>query len=94
MLVREHVEHAIDSQGIRSINPGSVGLPYEGRPGAFWALLGSDVELRRTEYDVGRAAAAYRESGFPGAEQLAELLLAPPEPAEVIEDAERRVFAG
>jgi hypothetical protein len=52
------------------------------------------VELRRTDYDVERAAAAYRESGLPGAEQLAEMLLTPPEPAEVIEDAERRVFAG
>jgi putative phosphoesterase len=89
-----HIQFDRDVSGIRSVNPGSVGLPYEGRPGAFWALLGPDVELRRTDYDVERAAAAYRESGFPGAEQLAEMLLTPPEPAEVIEDAERRVFAG
>jgi putative phosphoesterase len=89
-----HIQFDREVEGIRSVNPGSVGLPYEGRPGAFWALLGPDVELRRTDYDVERAAAAYRESGFPGAEQLAEMLLRPPEPAEVIEDAERRVFAG
>jgi predicted phosphodiesterase len=96
VIVSAHVHIQFDREvaGIRSVNPGSVGLPYEGRPGAYWALLGPDVELRRTDYDVERAAAAYRESGFPGAEQLAEMLLTPPEPAEVIEDAERRVFAG
>ena len=96
VIVSAHVHIQFDREvaGVRTVNAGSVGLPYEGRPGAFWALLGPDVELRRTEYDVERAAAAYRESGFPGAEQLVEMLLAPPEPAEVIEDAERRVFAG
>ncbi len=96
VLVTAHVHIRFDREvsGIRSINPGSVGLPYEGEVGAFWALLGSDVDLRRTAYDVERAAAAYRKSGMPSAEQLAELLLSPPEPSEVIEDAERRVFAG
>ncbi len=96
LIVSAHVHVQFDREvgGIRSVNAGSVGLPYEGRRGAFWALLGPDVELRWTDYDVDRAAAAYTESGFPGAEQLAEMLLAPPEPAEVIEDAERRIFAG
>jgi putative phosphoesterase len=36
----------------RVVNAGSVGGPYEGRPGAFWALLGPDVDHRRTDYDV------------------------------------------
>jgi putative phosphoesterase len=96
MLVTAHVHIQFDREvaGVRSVNPGSVGLPYEGRPGAYWALLGPDVDLRRTEYDVDEAVAAYRESGFPSAEQMVELLLEPPAPAEVIEDAERRVFAG
>jgi putative phosphoesterase len=94
VLVTAHVHIQFDREvaGIRSVNPGSVGLPYEGRPGAYWALLGTDVELRRTEYDVERAAAACRT--LPSGEQLAELLLEPPKPREVIEDAERRVFAG
>jgi putative phosphoesterase len=41
----------------RVVNPGSVGMPYEGRAGAFWALL-DDAEptLRRTEYEVDPAA--------------------------------------
>jgi putative phosphoesterase len=96
VLVTAHVHIQFDREiaGIRSVNPGSVGLPYEGRPGAYWALLGSDIELRRTEYDVARAVEAYRESGFPNPEQLVEMLEHPPSPAEVIEDAEERVFAG
>lgn len=87
-----HVQFDREIAGIRSINAGSVGLPYEGAPGAYWALLGPDVELRRTDYDVERAAAAYGR--MPAGEQLAELLLEPPERSEAIEDAERRVFAG
>jgi putative phosphoesterase len=51
----------------RLVNAGSVGLPYQGEPGAFWALLGSEVELRRTPYDVGAALASVASSGFPSA---------------------------
>jgi putative phosphoesterase len=96
VLVTAHVHMQFDREvaGVRSVNPGSVGLPYEGRPGAYWALLGPGVDLRRTDYDVARAVGAYRESGFPDPEPLVELLERPPTPAEVIEDAERRVFAG
>ena len=32
------------AHGVRVVNAGSVGMPYEGRPGAFWAMLGPDVE--------------------------------------------------
>jgi putative phosphoesterase len=96
VLVTAHVHLQFERQvaGIRSVNPGSVGLPYGAAPGAYWALLGPDVELRRTDYDVSLAAAAYRETGFPDAEQMVEMLEHPPSRAEVIEDAEKRVFAG
>jgi hypothetical protein len=40
------------------VNAGSVGAPYEAEPGASWALLGADIELRRTAYDFEAAAAA------------------------------------
>lgn len=51
----------------RIINPGSVGLPY-GHGGAGWALLGPDVTLRRTLYDVDAATAAVtaRAGDLPG----------------------------
>jgi predicted phosphodiesterase len=96
VVVTAHVHIQFDREvaGVRSVNAGSVGLPYEGRPGAYWALLGPNVELRRTEYDVDEAVAAYRESGFPDPDPLVELLLEPPAPDEVIEHAEKVVFAG
>jgi putative phosphoesterase len=56
--------------GVRIINPGSVGMPY-GDPGAFWALLGPGVEFRRTDYDREAAAARIRRSPWPGAQEFA-----------------------
>ena len=96
LVVTAHVHIQFDRHvaGVRSVNAGSVGLPYEGRPGAYWAMLGPDVDLRRTEYDVDEAVSAYRESGFPEPEPMVELLLQPPAPPEVIEHAEKAVFAG
>ena len=96
VLVTAHVHIQFDREaaGIRSVNAGSVGLPYEGRPGAYWALLGPSVELRRTEYDVDAAVERFRASGQPNVEQIVEMMLTPPEPREVIDDAEKRVFAG
>ena len=54
----------------RLVNVGSVGLPYQGEPGAFWAILGPDVELRRTQYDVESAYAVLSTSGFPSAADI------------------------
>ena len=89
-----HLQFDRDVCGIRSVNPGSVGMAYEGEPGAFWALLGPTVELRRTRYDVDEAVARYRASGDPVAEQMVEVLVSPPTRAEVIEHAESNVFSG
>jgi len=50
----------------RLVDAGSVGLPYEGRSGAFWALVGDEIRFRRTEYDVEAALARLAEAGFPG----------------------------
>jgi putative phosphoesterase len=79
----------------RSVNPGSVGLPYhEGEPGtAYWALLGPDVTPRQTRYDVTAAVAAGQRSGDPAAEKIAGLLLSPPAPAQVTAEAEQLVFS-
>jgi predicted phosphodiesterase len=62
--------------GLRVVNAGSVGMPYEGRRGAFWALLGPTVELRHTAYDVEAAAASIDD------EQHSGSLLDPPDPDE------------
>jgi putative phosphoesterase len=55
----------------RFVNAGSVGMPYEAMPGAYWAILDQDVEFRHTEYDLVRAAAAIRATGHPMAEETA-----------------------
>ncbi len=57
-----HVQFDRDIDGVRLVNAGSVGMPYEREPGAYWALLGPGIELRRTEYEPGDIAA----SGWPG----------------------------
>lgn len=97
VLVSAHTHIQFDRAvgGIRSVNPGSVGMPYEGQAGAaFWAVLGPDVEPRQTGYDLAEAVARYRASGDPLAEEMVELLERPPTPAEVVEDAEAKEFAG
>jgi predicted phosphodiesterase len=67
----------------RVLNAGSVGMPYEGRRGAFWLLLGPDADFRRTEYDVDGFVAQVRESDYFDADDLAAILLTPPSPDEV-----------
>jgi putative phosphoesterase len=66
-----HVQFDRWVAGKRLVNAGSVGMPYEARPGAYWLLLGPEVELRRTDYDLEAAAEAIRATGFPDAEALA-----------------------
>jgi putative phosphoesterase len=79
-----HVQFERDVDGIHFVNAGSVGIPYEGRQGAFWALLDEgEVELRHTPYAVEAAVAAIRTSTYPGAEQMAGWLLEPEDPDEV-----------
>src|SRR3712207_4812875 len=66
----------------RVINADSVGMPYQGKPvGAFWLLLGAGgVSLRRSDYDLDRAVKRIRATGYPDAEDIAEILLEPPDP--------------
>ena len=70
------------SNGLRIVNAGSVGMPYEGRQGAYWTILGPGVEHRRTEYDVDTAAVAIRDAGGESNEQHAGYLFEPPDPDE------------
>jgi putative phosphoesterase len=67
----------------RVVNAGSVGMPYEGRRGAFWVALGPDVGHRRTEYDVDEAAERIRASDYWDAEETARGLVEPPDPREM-----------
>lgn len=68
----------------RVVNAGSVGMPF-GEPGVYWLLLGPAIELRRTNYDVHRAAARIRSTKYPRAEEFAARnVLQPPSEDEML----------
>jgi diadenosine tetraphosphatase ApaH/serine/threonine PP2A family protein phosphatase len=50
-------------QGVELVNPGSVGMPFDGDPRAAYAVIGDDggVEHHRVAYDHAASAAALRE---------------------------------
>jgi putative phosphoesterase len=69
---------------IRVVNAGSVGMPF-GSPGADWLLLGPEVELRHTSYDLARAAERIRETKYPQAEDFAAgNIVVPPSEEEML----------
>ena len=68
----------------RVVNAGSVGMPF-GQPGAYWILLGSEVEFRRTEYDLDGAVRRVSATHYPDAEQFARRhILCPPTEEETL----------
>lgn len=75
---------------VRVVNAGSVGMPF-GEPGAYWALLGADVELRRTRYDLAAAARRLAATGFPSSGYD---LLRPPSEERMHETFERVALRG
>jgi putative phosphoesterase len=89
VVVCGHTHHQFDRtiDGRRVVNAGSVGMPYQGAAAAFWLLLGPDVELRRTDYDVAAAVDRMRAAGMPDIDELMlrESLLEPVSAAEVAE---------
>jgi predicted phosphodiesterase len=56
-------------------NPGSVGMPLDGDTRAAWAIRrdGGELDLRRTEYDIGPAVQKVRE--YDWGERVAQRLL-------------------
>jgi predicted phosphodiesterase len=70
---------------IRVVNAGSVGMPF-GEPGADWLLLGPDVQLQHTDYDLTEAAARIRGTRYPQAEDVAaHYVLQPPSEREMLD---------
>lgn len=70
---------------IRVVNAGSVGMPY-GEPGAWWLLLGPELEFRQTVYDRHKAAERIRATSYPGAADFAVSSVAKPPPeAQMLE---------
>jgi len=54
-----HTQFARTVAGVRVINAGSVGMPYEEEPGAYWLL---DLVHRRTPYDGAELKASREEA--------------------------------
>ena len=83
-----HMQHQRTVGTTRIINAGSIGASFQG-PGAYWALMGPTVQLRRTYYDVERAAARVRATDYPQREEFAATsILQPP-----TEEATLKLFA-
>ena len=61
-------------------------MPFSQPQGAYWLLLGPDVQLRRTVYDFTDAAERIREAGYPRAEELSvRYVLDPPTETESLQ---------
>jgi putative phosphoesterase len=59
-----HLPFRRESGHVELVNPGSVGMPFDGDPRAAYALVaddGGELEHRRVDYDYAAAAAAVRE---------------------------------
>jgi putative phosphoesterase len=54
-----HTQYDRTVAGVRVINAGSVGLPYEEEPGAYWLL---DLAHRRTAYEGAELQASREEA--------------------------------
>ena len=69
----------------RAVNAGSVGMSY-GAAGASWALLGPEVQLRRTAYDLDDAARRIGASRYAGVDEwVQQYVVAPPSDADALE---------
>jgi predicted phosphodiesterase len=66
-----HVQDDRRVGSYRVVNAGSVGMAYEDAPGAYWALLGPDVELCRTSYEGMPAPEAGRDEASSYFESIA-----------------------
>jgi predicted phosphodiesterase len=78
----------------RVVNAGSVGMPF-GEPGADWLLLGPEVQLRHTVYDLPQAAERIRKTKYPQAEDFAaHNVLQPPSEEEMLKLLARAELKG
>ena len=91
-----HQQYELTAGGKRLVNAGSVGLPYEGEPAAFWAIVeDGEAQLRRTDYDVAAAVELIVATGFPtAADWLEGSLVEPERPEEVTAFFERHAGRG
>jgi putative phosphoesterase len=79
-----HQQDDRDVDGVRFLNAGSVGLPYEGDGAARWLWVSDGVpELRTTAYDAATAGERMLAAGWPDEESIRAALIDPVEPMVV-----------
>jgi predicted phosphodiesterase len=80
-----HIQFDRPFGSLRIVNAGSVGMPFDA-PGAYWLLLGPEIELRRTDYNRADAAARIRSTPYPQAEEFAaKYVLDPPTARQMLD---------
>jgi predicted phosphodiesterase len=98
VVVCGHTHRQFDRQidTWRVVNAGAVGLPYEGRAAAFWAVLGPDVQLQSTDYNIDETLQAFRSAGMTDdvEREMRLSLFDPADPDEVAEYFEGRAGDG
>jgi len=69
----------------RVVNAGSVGMPF-GEPGAYWLLLGPNIQFQRSAYDLAKAAERIRTTTYRQAQDFAaHNILQPPSEREMLD---------
>jgi len=74
-VVIGHTHHQFDRavDELRLINAGSVGMAYESDVAAYWTIVDDGEPIfRRTRFDVERAVAETRKSGWPYTPEFVE----------------------
>ena len=80
LIVAGHTHQQDDRvlAGVRLVNAGSVGQPYEGDGAARWLWIeGGEPQLRCTEYDAASTGRRMLEAGWPDRESVAASLVGP-----------------
>lgn len=93
LVVAGHTHQQDDRvvDGVRFVNAGSVGLPYEGDGAARWlSIVDGEPELRHTPYDAAGAGARMLAAGWPDERSVGAALLDPVEPIVVTRIFEQR----
>lgn len=86
LVVAGHTHQQDDrvAGGVRFVNAGSVGLPYEGDGAARWLWVADgEPALRHTAYDAARAGARMLEAGWPDERSVGAALVEPVDPIVV-----------